>query len=105
MFWRLHAQRLLVERGKTDVVPALVAAKRLSNGGKLPSEVRERIIHALCTLHGLGQLTGQNDEATDAAADVIHSFPMAPQAAVGIAVLPVPATPSRRPSMCHLAAP
>ena len=23
-FWRLHAQRLLVERGKTDVVPALI---------------------------------------------------------------------------------
>src|SRR5262249_39730070 len=25
MFWRLHAQRLLVERGKADVVPALAA--------------------------------------------------------------------------------
>ena len=25
MFWRLHAQRLLVERGKTDVVPDLIA--------------------------------------------------------------------------------
>ena len=25
MLWRMHAQRLLVERGKTDVVPALIA--------------------------------------------------------------------------------
>ena len=24
MFWRLHAQRLLVERGKQDVLPALL---------------------------------------------------------------------------------
>jgi len=30
LLWRLHAQRLLVERGKTDVVPALVAKSQTS---------------------------------------------------------------------------
>ena len=32
MLWRLHAQRLLVERGKLDVVPQLVALARRSHG-------------------------------------------------------------------------
>ena len=54
MFWRLHAQRLLVERGQKDVVPQLLALVRNTavdevgiNGGAL---------HALWTLHGLGEL-------------------------------------------------
>ena len=54
MFWRLHAQRLLVERGQKDVVPQLIALVRNTsvdaigiNGGAL---------HALWTLHGLGEL-------------------------------------------------
>ena len=53
MFWRLHAQRLLVERGQKDVVPQLVALVRNksvdevgTNGGAL---------HALWTLQGLGE--------------------------------------------------
>jgi len=60
-FWRLTAQRLLVERAKNDVVPALIAlAKDQSvdaiglNGG---------VVHALWTLHGLGALDGSNAEA------------------------------------------
>ena len=32
MLWRLHAQRLLVERGKQDVVPQLIALARRSRG-------------------------------------------------------------------------
>jgi putative membrane-bound dehydrogenase-like protein len=61
MFWRLHAQRLLVERGQKDVVPQLVAMARNkavdeigTNGGAL---------HALWTLQGLGELNGATGEA------------------------------------------
>ncbi len=60
-FWRLTAQRLLVERGQRDVVPALIAlAKDQSldaiglNGG---------VVHALWTLHGLGALDGSDPAA------------------------------------------
>lgn len=63
LFWRMTAQRLLVERGKTDVFPdlyRLIKNRRVDaigiNGGAL---------HALWTLHGLGALNGSNDEALD----------------------------------------
>jgi putative membrane-bound dehydrogenase-like protein len=62
LFWRRHAQRLLVERGKRDVLPALRELARDpsmdaigSNGG---------VIHALWTMHGLGALDGSDAEAT-----------------------------------------
>ncbi|MFM8334286.1 MAG: PVC-type heme-binding CxxCH protein [Opitutaceae bacterium] len=59
-FWRLTAQRLLVEGKRTAAVPAL---RKLSSGGTaVPA------IHALWTLHGLGQL----DEATHRAA-LVHA--------------------------------
>ena len=52
MFWRLQAQWRLVERGKTDVLPALAEiaadAGTNDNGENLPS------IHALWAMHGLG---------------------------------------------------
>jgi putative membrane-bound dehydrogenase-like protein len=52
LFWRLHAQRLLVERGKTDVVPlleALACDPRVDAIGLSPAA-----IHAVWTLRGLG---------------------------------------------------
>jgi putative membrane-bound dehydrogenase-like protein len=55
MFWRLTAQRLLVERGKPDVRDALVA---LTKDPGAP----EAAIHALWALHGLGQ-TGRDTAA------------------------------------------
>ena len=52
--WRLHAQRLLVERGKTDVVPALV---ELAGDQSVDAiGLNTGVIHALWTLHGLGAL-------------------------------------------------
>ncbi len=65
LFWRRHAQRLLVERGKTDIVPdliALVADKSLD-----PIGLNVGAIHALWTLHGLGALDGKNAAAFTAA--------------------------------------
>jgi putative membrane-bound dehydrogenase-like protein len=55
-FWRLTAQRLLVEGKKTDAVPALKQA--VTNTAPIAA------LHALWTLHGLGQL----DDRTHVAA-------------------------------------
>jgi putative membrane-bound dehydrogenase-like protein len=65
MFWRLHAQRLLIERGKTDVVPALV--KLTADPAVDAVGLNGGATHALRTLHGLGALDGSNAEATAAA--------------------------------------
>jgi uncharacterized protein len=64
MFWRLNAQRLLVERGETDVVPDLIACVQdvsMDDLGLTP-----RAIHALWTLKGLGVLDGKGDAADQA---------------------------------------
>ena len=59
-FWRLTAQRLLVEGKRTDAAPALKHAA--TNNAPLAA------IHALWSLHGLGQL----DDATHRAA-LLHA--------------------------------
>ena len=61
-FWRLTAQRLLVEGRRTEAAAAL---RRAVTG---PAAIKA--IHALWTLHGLGQL----DEATHRAA-LVHADP------------------------------
>lgn len=65
MLWRLHAQRLIVERGQKDIVAQLLALVRNTsvdavgtNGGAL---------HALWTLRGLGELSGTTSESYRAA--------------------------------------
>ncbi len=60
MWQRLTAQRLLVERGKTDVVPQLAALARDPKSGL-------GAVHALRTMQGLGELTPAKGEAFDAA--------------------------------------
>ena len=86
LFWRLHAQRLLVERGRKDVVPALIAlakTKSVDAIGLAPAA-----IHALWALHGLGALDGSDPAATDAAfAALGHPSPSVRRNAVQ--VLPV----------------
>jgi putative membrane-bound dehydrogenase-like protein len=62
LFWRRHAQRLLVERGQADVLPALFALARDTKVDAIGLNVGA--IHALWTLHGLGALDGSNAEAT-----------------------------------------
>lgn len=54
LLWRRHAQRLLVDRGQKDVVPALVeilATPKLDDIG-----LDVGAMHAIWTLHGLGAL-------------------------------------------------
>jgi putative heme-binding domain-containing protein len=65
MFWRKQAQRLLVERGQRDVVPALVAA--VGNNEIDAIGLNAGVIHALWALHGLGALNGSEPDATAAA--------------------------------------
>ena len=69
MVWRLHAQRLLVERGQKDVVPQLVAMVRNravdevgTNGGAL---------HALWTLQGLGETATPASDGYKAAVEAL----------------------------------
>jgi len=63
--WRLHAQRLLVERGQTDVVPELV---KLAGDASVDAiGLNVGAIHALWTLHGLGALGESRSEAAVAA--------------------------------------
>ncbi len=57
LFWRLTAQRLLVDRGAKDAIPALTKAlqtkRDLDAIGSDPV-----VLHAIWTLHGLGAITG-----------------------------------------------
>ena len=85
MLWRLHAQRLLVERGRTDVLPALlqlIADRTLDGIGSTPGA-----IHALWTLHGLGVLDG-GDGAAPAAARAALGHPAQAVRANALRVLP-----------------
>jgi len=54
LLWRLHAQRLLIERGDKSVMPALI--KLVSDQSLDEIGLNPAAIHALWTLHGLGAL-------------------------------------------------
>jgi putative membrane-bound dehydrogenase-like protein len=65
LFWRRHAQRLLVERGQLDVVPDLIKLTEDPSADAIGLNVGA--IHALWTMHGLGALAGKDARATAAA--------------------------------------
>lgn len=70
LFWRLTAQRLLVERGETDILQdlySLIEDKQTDELGLAPGA-----LHALWTLDGLGQLRGGNREALEVATAALH---------------------------------
>jgi putative membrane-bound dehydrogenase-like protein len=69
MLWRLHAQRLLVERGQKDVVPQLIALVRNKSVDEIG--LNGAALHALWTLHGLGELSNLNGEAGRAAVEAL----------------------------------
>jgi uncharacterized protein len=80
MWQRMTAQRLLVERGKTDVLPLLAAVVKEAKSG--PGAV-----HALWTMHGLGAFSTAKSESLDAAkAGLANADPGVRRAA--LAVLP-----------------
>jgi uncharacterized protein len=61
MLWRLHAQRLLVERGGKDVVPQLIGLVHNTSVDAIGTN--GAALHALWTLHGLGELKTTTTEA------------------------------------------
>jgi uncharacterized protein len=80
MWQRMTAQRLLVERGKTDVLPQLAAVVKNAKSG--PGAV-----HALWTMQGLGVFTSAKGAGFDAAkAGLANTHPGVRRAA--LAVLP-----------------
>jgi putative membrane-bound dehydrogenase-like protein len=64
MLWRKHAQRILVEQGRTDIVPALIELTLDESQDEIGLNVGA--IHALWTLHGLGAIGDQSANATAA---------------------------------------
>lgn len=69
MFWRLHAQRLLVERGQKDVVPQLLALVRNQSVDEIGTN--GGAFHALWTLQGLGELNSTTAESYRVAVDAL----------------------------------
>jgi putative membrane-bound dehydrogenase-like protein len=85
LLWRMHAQRLLVERGNKDVVPALcelVGDTKVDEIG-----LNTAAIHALWTLHGLGALDGSNPKAEGVAVTALK-HPSAGVRRAAVTVLP-----------------
>jgi uncharacterized protein len=64
MLTRKHAQRLLVERDNADIAPQLIQLVQDNSVDSIG--LNTSAIHALWTLHGLGQLDGKNPAATAA---------------------------------------
>lgn len=89
MLWRTHAQRLLVEKGDKNVLPALyklVQQEKLDEAG-----INAPAIHALWTIHGLGALSGTNKEALNIATKAL-THPAGGVRKTAIEVLPKNAT-------------
>jgi putative membrane-bound dehydrogenase-like protein len=61
LFWRMTAQRLIVEQKLTDLTPELY--KLIENQSTDAIGLNPAAIHALWTLHGLGVFNGENEEA------------------------------------------
>lgn len=86
MLWRLHAQRLLIERGNLDVVDGLlqlVADPAVDSIG-----LNVAAMHALHTLHGLGAIKSLDDAVGKGIAKAL-SHPSAGVRRAAIQVLPV----------------
>ena len=85
MLWRLHAQRLLVERAKVDVVPQLAA---LAGDAQVDAiGTNGAAFHALWTLHGLGATSSAASEGGRAAVRAL-THPAAGVRKAAVMVLP-----------------
>lgn len=85
LFWRITAQRLLVERGQLDVIPDLIDLVGIESVDEIG--LNTPAIHALWTLHGLGALDGTNQEVMEAVALALR-HPAAGVRKAAIQVLP-----------------
>lgn len=81
-FWRMHAQRLLVERGNADVTEALI---RIASDRKVdPIGLNAPAIHALWTLHGLNLIEPRQQVFDAVTAALKHPSPGVRKAAVQV---------------------
>ncbi|ADB36575.1 PVC-type heme-binding CxxCH protein [Spirosoma linguale] len=85
MFWRMAAQRLLIERNNKDVVPQLIALVNDKSVDEIG--INPAAIHALWTLHGLGALNGSDANAIAAVKQALK-HPVASVRKTAIQVLP-----------------
>ena len=85
MFWRLTAQRLLVESKNKTTLPGLY--KIISNQKVDEIALNSPAVHALWTMNGLGVLNGSNKEALQAATKAL-SHPAAGVRKAAVEVLP-----------------
>ena len=85
LFWRMMAQQKIVQQQRTDAVPRLIELARSKE--IVDNDSNPAVIHALWSLHGLGQLDGANAHAIN----VMHEALMHRSAAVrknAVRVLP-----------------
>jgi putative membrane-bound dehydrogenase-like protein len=92
MLWRQHAQRLLVERQNKDVVPQLI--QLVENKSTDEIGLNTAAIHALWTLHGLGELSSDQTAAWQAAIEALR-HPSAAVRKTAVQVLPRLASTAR----------
>ncbi len=85
MLWRMTAQRLLVERGRPDVIPAL--CELAGNAAVDALGLNPAAIHALWTLRGLGAFEAREPQAMAAALGALH-HPSAAVRRAAVMVLP-----------------
>ncbi len=86
MFWRMTAQRLIVESKNLASVQSELA-KLIANPDVDAVGLNSPAVHALWTLHGLGALSGSNGEALQVAAKAL-THPAAGVRKAAIEVLP-----------------
>ncbi len=88
MFWRMTAQRLLVESQNLQALEGLYAIIRKQEVDAIG--LNSPAIHALWTLHGLGVLDGSNAQAAEVAREALH-HPAAGVRKAAVQVLPMTA--------------
>lgn len=86
MFWRLTAQRLLVESGDTEVADNLYALIRDESLDEV--KTNGPAVHAIWTLHGLGLLDGSNEESLKVVLDALQ-HPAAGVRRAAVQTLPI----------------
>ncbi len=83
MFWRMTAQRILVESKDQSAIPGLFEI--IKNRDVDEIGLNSPAVHALWTLHGLGALNGDNKEALEVAVNALsHPAPGVRKAAVEV---------------------
>ncbi|WKN30933.1 ThuA domain-containing protein [Porifericola rhodea] len=85
MFWRMTAQRLIVESGKSSMLSGLVEI--IENQEVDEIGLNSPAVHSLWTLHGLGLLEGHHPEALQAAKHALQ-HPAAGVRKAAVQVLP-----------------